>query len=127
MNELERIRRILSNVICMPFGVPLTISAEHDRAKKPAEGEPRVFVQVSYDARDSRTGEPCHWKGRKWYLSEHMTHDEVVKTAWAAVELTVKHELMESFLWQGERLFNPHAGLEGVLEAGRTEDKRETR
>lgn len=126
MSQLELIRTRLQQVTCAPFGVPLTIVAEYDKAKLPVEGEPRVYLQVRYQAPDSKTGQPCAWKGRKWYLSEHMTHDEVLKTAWAAVELAVKHELMESFTWMGERLFNPHASLAALLVAGRNEDQRAT-
>lgn len=124
MTELEAIRKIIGPITCAPFGAPLTIAAEYDKAKLPLEGEPRVYLQVSYTAPDSKTGQPCHWKGRKWYLSQHMTHDEVVKTAWLACEIAVRHELMESFWYAGERLFNPHAQLDGLLVAGRFEDKR---
>ncbi len=84
----------------------------------------RIFIQVVYTAECVKTGNMEHWHGRKWYLSEHMTADEIVKTAYAAFEAAVKHEIMEGFKVDGIVLFNPHVDFEVLLAGSHIEVKR---
>jgi hypothetical protein len=53
----------------------------------------------------------AEWKGRKWYLSSHMTEDEVLKTCFVAFQAAVQHEVMEGFKLGGIPPFNPHASI----------------
>lgn len=84
----------------------------------------RFFLQVEYEAICTHTGIPTMWKGRKWYLSEHMTDDEIVKTSWCALESAVKHECMEGFKIDGKILFNPHINYEALLSISDREVRR---
>jgi hypothetical protein len=91
--------------------------------KRPDDG--RVFIQVIYRAPCVKTGEDKVWTGRKFYLSDHMTQDEVVKTAYLAFELAVKHEIMEGFLVGGKTLFNPHVDFTELLAISQREVTRD--
>lgn len=88
----------------------------------PYEG--RVYIQLEYNSACNKDGENDYWKGRKWYLSEHMTDDEIIKTCYAAFEACVKHEIMEGFKVDGKMLFNPHINFEALLSIS---DKEITR
>ena len=84
----------------------------------------RIFMQVAYSSPCTKTGNMENWSGRKWYLSEFMTDDEIVKTAWCAFEAAVKHEVMEGFKVDGIILFNPHVDFESLLSISANEVKR---
>jgi len=97
------------------------IRVEKDN-KQPEEG--RVFIQVIYDAPCIKTNEWKPWHGRKFYLSEHMTQDEVVKTVYLAFRLAVEHEVMEGFRINGTALFNPHVDFLELLAVSGKEVSR---
>lgn len=103
------------------FGTEFMLRVERDNLD-PVNG--RVFLQVTYDAPCTKTGEVKEWHGRKWYLSEHMTDDEIVKTAWCALEAAVKHETMEGFKVDGIILFNPHVNYSVLLTVSGYEVQR---
>ena len=71
----------------------------------------RVYIQLEYNSKCNKDGDNDYWKGRKWYLSEHMTDDEIIKTCYAAFKACVEHEIMEGFKVDGKMLFNPHIKL----------------
>lgn len=56
-------------------------------------------------------------KGRKWYISSHAIPQEVVQTAFKAVEAAVMHELREQFKYKNVALFNPHVSVTALLDA----------
>lgn len=85
----------------------------------------RIFIQVQYTAPCVKTGEPQIFRGRKWYLSDYMTEDEIIKTAYCAFEAAVKHEIMEGFSVDGTILFNPHVDYKALLTISNHEVKRE--
>lgn len=94
-------------------------------AHKDMRGGKRVFIQYEYltQCTKSRSGFKVY-KGRKWYLSEFMTDDEIIKTAYLAFEQAVKHEILEGFKVDGKILFNPHVDFEALLSVS---DKEVTR
>jgi hypothetical protein len=73
--------------------------------------DPDFAFLVLYEAKCITTQQIKVWQGRWWVVHPEMPDDEIVKTAWLAVEIAMRHELMESFRWKGKRLFNPHADL----------------
>lgn len=75
----------------------------------------RVYIQLEYNSSCNKDTNQDYWKGRKWYLSEYMTDDEIIKTCYAAFEACVKHEIMEGFEVDGKMLFNPHINFEELL------------
>lgn len=67
-----------------------------------------AFLQVRAQRMCPLTKEVFSCRGRKWYLSEHMTDQEVFRTCYAAVKMFEEHELNERFMVDGERFLNPH-------------------
>lgn len=113
--EVTSIVRHLSTD-CM--GRVIAFYVDRDK-KRPKDG--RVYLQCIYEAPNScKEGLPTQtFRGRKWYLSDHMLEDEIVKTAYAAFKATIEHEIMEGFRYDGKRVFNPHADFRGLMNAGK--------
>lgn len=120
--RLELTRQIVSRVTMKCLGVNFSFRVEVDK-KRPKNG--RIFIQAVYLAPCTKTGHDKMWSGRKWYLSDHMTPDEVIKTAYTAFESAVKHEVMEGFKVDGKILFNPHINFEALLEISNQEISRD--
>lgn len=117
--NLKSLQLTLSKLSLNALGVEFDIHAHYD--KKYGK---RIYLQVGYAAPCTKTNEPCHWRGRKWYLSSHMTEDEVVKTAFAAFKATVEHEVMEGFKYDGTVVFNPHVNFQELIAVSTREIKR---
>ena len=118
---LKRVKAITERITMSCLGVEHKLRVEHDNEFENG----RVFLQVVYSAPCTKTGNNEEWKGRKWYLSKHMTDDEIVKTAYVAFESCVKHEIMENFKMDGVILFNPHVSFEELLKVSHKEVARE--
>jgi hypothetical protein len=73
------------------------------------------YLQVAFLAPCNDTGVLAIHRGRKWYISSHAIPDEVVKTAWLAVEVALRHEAMETFTYKGRRVFNPHTDVDALI------------
>lgn len=101
------------------LGVPINLDSYIDKIT----GD-RIYIQASYLAPCTKTNSLERWAGRKWYLSPYMTADEIVKTAYCAVEYAVKHEIMEGFKVDGKILFNPHVYFEQLLNISHLEITR---
>ncbi len=113
---INRAKKVTSRISFSCLEKEFKLLVENDK-----KGGERVYLQVSYDSICTKTGKKDNWKGRKWYLSEHMTDDEVVKTAYVAFEAAVKHEIMEGFKVDGKILFNPHVDFEKLLSVSGNE------
>jgi hypothetical protein len=118
---LERVRQITSRISMIFFGQEFKIRAEVDNSH-PETG--RIFLQIIFSAPCTKSGELTEWHGRKWLLSEHMTDDEIVKTAYGAFKGAIEHEVMESFKVDGIILFNPHLNFEELLAISHKEVRR---
>lgn len=66
------------------------------------------LVNTTFQRPDTNTGEMGTGKGRQGFIPVGTTLSGVVKTAWLLAELIVRHELMEAFLFDGKRVFDPH-------------------
>ncbi|NOU27471.1 MAG: hypothetical protein HOO96_06130 [Polyangiaceae bacterium] len=72
------------------------------------DGE-RLYLQIRVDSGiDNVTGERIAWSGRKWMLSPFMCKNEIVETAWKAIQTAVMHETREKFKYRGRTIFDPH-------------------
>lgn len=121
ISMLQEVKNICSRISMHLFETKFSIRVERD-AKRPEDG--RIFLQVTYEAFCTKTGILQPWTGRKWYLSDHMTEDEIIKTAYCAFESAVKHEIMEGFKVEGIVLFNPHVDFNELLKISSIEIKR---
>jgi hypothetical protein len=71
----------------------------------------RHYLQVSFEADGDIQ------KGRKWFLSPHMTKSEVIQTALKAVLTAEEHEVREHFTYAGKAVFGPHIDVDALYEA----------
>lgn len=122
-NTLLRTIDLLSIVKMQLFGTIFRLRVAFDQ--KDNSSSARLFLQVTYVDRCHKTGKLLEWKGRKWYLSDHMTDDEIIKTAYAAFKAAVEHEVMEPFTIRGKVLFNPHVSFHALLAISDKEVKRD--
>lgn len=114
----ERVEELISRISLELFGKHFFITCSRDK-KRPKDG--RWYIQLVYEDECNKTGELETWTGRKYYLSEHMIDDEIVKTIWCAFERCVHHEVMEGFKVDGTILFNPHVDFETLLDVSQKE------
>lgn len=117
--KVNEVRDILTKVEFNVFGNKFGISTQIDKAKGT-----RIYLQVKYSDLCRVTNDSQIFSGRKWYLSDYMTTDEVIKTAYAACRAAVEHEIMEGFTVNGVVLFNPHVNYEELLKVSHKEVKR---
>ena len=79
------------------------------------------YLQVQFEApdvdADIRSFETVTQRGRKWYISRHMTRGEVIQTAFLAIKTAQEHELREQFTYQGRAIFGPHFSVDALLYA----------
>lgn len=122
MDELKRVNDITKKLSATCLGTKFEIEAHVDK-RHPESG--RVYLQCAYRFHCNVTGKRQRFTGRKWYLSEYMTDDEIVKTAYCAYEAAVKHEIMEGFKYDGIILFNPHTHFEALLSVSHQTVNRE--
>jgi hypothetical protein len=66
------------------------------------------LIRTTFRRPDTATGKVGLGKGRWWYIASGATETSVFNTAWMAYEQILKHELMEGFLTDGVRPFDPH-------------------
>lgn len=118
---LIEIQNLVKWVKASVFDQPIQFKICRD-LKRPKTG--RIFIQCEYTTTCVKTKEPKLWKGRKWYLSDYMTNDEVVKTCYAAFKATVEHEIMEGFKFNNQQVFNPHTPFTVLIEASKQEQFR---
>jgi hypothetical protein len=119
--NLEQVKQLCDNIEMSCLGRSFTLRVEKD-VKDPENG--RIFMQVQYIAPCVKEGNEQSWGGRKFYLSDHMTQDEIVKTAFLAFKLAVEHEVMEGFTVGGKRPFNPHVNFTELLAISHREVSR---
>ena len=127
---MERVLELLKRITCNCLDKTFTITASYDQkytTKLPfVEGmNGRIYLQVSYTSKCTKTGKEQEWKGRKNYLSDHMTDDEIIKTAYLTFKQAVEHEIMEGFKIDGTILFNPHINYQTLLSVSNDEIRRD--
>jgi len=93
----------------------------HFKIEEDKKGGNRLYIQLEYNTPCTKTGEHLIWRGRKWYLSEHMTDNEIIFTAYSAYEMVLKHEMMETFKMDGIILVNPHVDYNELLKISNNE------
>ncbi len=69
-----------------------------------------MYIQVQFRDEDLQLQH-----GRKWFVSQHSTKDEVVQTALKAVLTSIEHEAREAFLYKGFPIFGPHHSLDDLV------------
>lgn len=116
MNKLEELQTILAEIDAEYQGKKFMIfSGDH---------EGRLWIQVGTERPDTYTQTMEIGKGGKAYVSEHATHDEVVKKVFGLIMAYVEHETREGFKWRGRRVFNPHVTIEALWSVAKKSNYR---
>lgn len=71
-------------------------------------------IRTTFMRPDVNSGDIEKGYGRWMYIPDNISTDGLVKTAWLCAELIVKHELMEAFLYEGKRIFDPHKSIKDL-------------
>ena len=103
----EMLKRISFKPSCIDMGWNWKIETVHHHAWHEDEVK-GWLIQCSFQRPDTDTGIVDTGYGRKEFVAFDATESAVIKTAWVCVQMTVHHELMESFCYDGARLFDPH-------------------
>jgi len=77
------------------------------------------YIQIECADTCSITGEPYTWKSRKWLLSYHMTHSEIVQTCFLAAKTAVIHEVHENFKYMDQPIYRPHYNVNELHQLSR--------
>lgn len=114
----ERVSTLTSRMFLHIFGKELVITVKGDQKfDYSSRGDPRLYIQLVYHAPDTKDlSKIKEYRGRKWYLSEYMPDDEIVKTCYLAFRTAVEHEVLEGFKIDDKVLFNPHVNFEELLK-----------
>lgn len=120
-SSLKEVKQLVARISASVLEKSISFRVERD-VQNPATG--RIFIQCVYTAPCTVTQQLKEWHGRKWYLSDYMTDDEVVKTAYAAFKAAVEHEVMEGFTFDGQRVFNPHTPFQALMQSSKQEQFR---
>lgn len=123
IKRLEQVINLLARVSLSCLSTDFTLIVDRDKRGK---GKPnaRVFIQIQYVAKCTKTDQELPWKGRKWYLSEFMTDSEIIFTAFEAFKAAINHELLEGFRIDSIILVNPHVNFEELLKVSHREVTR---
>lgn len=119
---LDRVKQLVNRITLSCLGKEFKVLTNYD-----CKGGDRVFIQIVYSCECTKGGNEETWKGRKYYLSEHMTDDEIIKTVYTAFEQCIKHEVMEGFKIDNKVLFNPHINFEELLKISHKEVVRKNK
>jgi hypothetical protein len=108
----EQLRAVLDQITFAPSCVDMGWQWQIEELRL-ADGRLRGWlVNTTFRRPDTHTGEIGIGSGRQELVAFGASESGVVKTAWLLAELIVRHELMEAFLYQGVRIFNPHHTVE---------------
>lgn len=103
-NTFERAYCLLADLKCGDMNWRLSVSGG------------AIMLQATFPAPDCNTGKEVEQRGRKWYISPHMTNSEIVQTAFLAAKVAMEHELREMFKYKGKAIFGPHFSSDQLHE-----------
>ncbi len=110
---LDEVRAILADVKFAPSCVDMCWEWEVKEIRDYDQWEDQFhpggfLVRTTFQRPDRDTGVVSKGYGRWWHVPSDVTESGVVKTAFAAAKMILEHELMESFHYNGFRIFDPH-------------------
>jgi hypothetical protein len=78
-----------------------------------------LHVQVQYKAPDNnKPNSPADWRvgARKWPIPASYNEGQIYQTLLVALNAIEEHEIRETFLYKGQRIFNPHHDLDKLTK-----------
>lgn len=116
---LDRLTAIRDE-ITLPEQFTLIIDRDHQHPQG------RFYYQIEATRIDTFTGKLGTGRGSKAYLTPHATRSELVQTVFGLYDAYCHHEVRETFLWRGRRVFGPHIDIEAHWQIAETYDARPT-
>jgi len=115
MKNLKDIAKIINN-ISYKDGWQIILKTNDKEDCYSEEGYP--YIQIIFKGKDAQTQKDQFGiqKGRKWFLSYHMTATEIVYTAFKAIQAAEDHEMREFFKYKEIRILNPHFSVDDIVE-----------
>ena len=104
--NIAEIRKIVKKISFAPSCIDMGYKFQVKTCKN------GFLLRTSFKRPDTKSGEVGIGYGRWMFIHEKADERSVVMTIWVCIELIVKHELMESFLFSGCRILDPHKSLE---------------
>lgn len=120
MSNLQRLHTIedtLKKISFAPSCVDMGWQWEVVFVEAPFTSHSGFLVRTTFQRPDRDTGKIERGFGRWWHLPSDATETAVIKTAYAAAKFILEHELMESFRYEGRRLFDPHHTVDDLSAA----------
>ena len=123
--DTQEIREILNKVSFAPSN--LDMGWDWDIKPTKIYDDANIVFEKGFSIRttfmrpDVNNGEIEKGYGRWMYIPENISIDGLVKTAWVCAELIIKHELMEAFLYDQKKIFDPHKSIKDLQYNGMRE------
>ena len=115
---LQEVQQYVDHVSSGPSGIRMSNDGGYRfEVKELAHEDPTVngfLIRVGFWRPDANSGEMGEGFGRWMHVPCTSSEDGVVKTAWLCIDLVIKHEAMEAFLYKGKRIFDPHKDLSSL-------------
>lgn len=121
LSSLKEIKDVLASLEFAPSCVDMAWRWQVQKVYV-TDGDEGIPVWDGYRLRttfrrpDRITGKFERGYGRWWEVPRDITVSGAVKTAYAACKMILEHELMESFKWNGIRVFDPHNSIQKLAQ-----------
>ena len=89
------------------------------------EGMKYPFVQVWHERTCILAGEVGVGKGGKAYITQYATDSEIFQTLFGLAKSYEEHEVRETFLVDGARVFGPHIKTSALAQVAEDTDYRD--
>jgi hypothetical protein len=107
----KEIREIVSSVAYLDWDIKVLYDGD------------RAYLQIHGHGPDPKDGmRDAQWSGRKWFISPHMCKNELIRTAYKAIECAVAHEMNENFLYKDVAIMTPHMDYEEIVDIMKDHD-----
>ncbi len=117
--KTHQLHEVLSRISYAPSCIDLNWNFEVEEVIHDTEYDYKFIgwhIRTTFRRPDTNTGELSVGHGRWEFIESGSSPDAVIKTCWLLLELIVRHELMEMFLVDGKRIFNPHKSIEDLKD-----------
>ena len=112
---IDDVKALLNEISSAPSGIRMSTDRGYRfEVQEISHEDPTIdgfLIRCGFWRPDTSTGEMGEGFGRWNHVPRSATDTAVVMTAWVAIDLVVRHESMEAFLFRGVRLLNPHKDL----------------
>jgi hypothetical protein len=113
---IESILDVLSHIESAPSGIRMSTEQGYRfEVEEVIHENPTLdgfAIRCGFWRPDTATGQMGEGFGRWNLVPRNATADSIVKTAWVAIDLVIRHEAMEAFMYKGVRIFDPHKTLD---------------